>query len=213
MENLRSSRRFKPPLLTHLTLPLFEDSTLDYGNWGQLYPELKVLSAFLERYRESLLYFRLLNAAEDRCIASTLESYLRGWLSIEELRFGSACIDRHDLRRVRIDRFDLEDIEGGFTDPKCFERVKVLVLNTLLPLEYVLKPDPNEFQSPLLREMDRRRVIVQEYSSSSQETPEKSHRTESCLQNGEEHTCYLCQGFWILGSASSRDDLVFEGSS
>jgi hypothetical protein len=53
----------------------------------------------------------------------------------------------HDLRCIRLDRFDLEDIHAGFESACDWERTKVLVLNSLLRWHYRLFPDRDESKS------------------------------------------------------------------
>jgi hypothetical protein len=81
------------PILTHLHLPLFEDTSLLDRLDGEA--KTRLVATFLKRYQEILMVFHLLNAANDRERVEQLWYLVNAWLSIEEIRIDSVRTDSH----------------------------------------------------------------------------------------------------------------------
>jgi hypothetical protein len=122
-----------------------------------------------------LTFFQVVATWEENWQVKELDLRLKPWFSVQEFRldggdrghndllevewwedwasagrFLSQDCGRHwgnDLRRVRLDRFNLDDIEEDFEWGCDWERINILILNPLLPCYYGLFPDHNESTS------------------------------------------------------------------
>ncbi|ESZ92497.1 hypothetical protein SBOR_7122 [Sclerotinia borealis F-4128] len=174
------------PRLAHLHLPWVESERHDFDHPRTM---SKFMIAFIESHKRTLQSFQLLNAAEDNRLLkyeNPLNKALKTWMTIKEIRLDSEHTADHysnvprgqewtrpadflsvdgggywgdDLRRARLDRFDLTNIDVGFKSYRAWHNIKVLVLNPLLPWNYGLLPDPHDKSSPRLRS------IVQDHLS------------------------------------------------
>lgn len=159
-----------------------------------------VIAKFVERHRETLTLFRVLNLMEDDSPVADLCLKLRPWFTVQELRFeggdmedlesedgwqwprvgkfisvdGSANYSwGGDLRRVRFDKFDITDMHISCTYHPDWARIKILVLNPLLPWHYGLFPDPNESTSILAQDLERKHLLGSVTTSRQRESTER----------------------------------------
>ncbi|QSZ29511.1 hypothetical protein DSL72_004025 [Monilinia vaccinii-corymbosi] len=194
---LNSSTKKSPlfPRLTHLHLPwvLSERHDSDHPRTMS-----KAMIAFIESHKPTLQVFQLLNAAEDNRLLkyeNPLNIALKEWMSIKEIRLDSEHTADHysnvprgqewtrpadflsvdgggywgeDLRRARLDRFDLTNIEVGFKSYRAWHNIKVLVLNPRLLWSYCLLRDPHDLSSPRLRMIDRDHLLGMKHFAESE---------------------------------------------
>jgi len=167
------------PALTHLYMPLVEDTSVLDNRDGEA--KTWFVIEFLEQHQETLMVFHLLNAANDREKVKQLWYRVKTWLSIEEIRIdlkhteelfleiGQGLewtqtadflgIDGRDqwgrgLCLARLDRFDLTNIHKGFMFDYTWQKLKILVLNPQLTWNFGLLPEPNDHLSPRVRESE-----------------------------------------------------------
>lgn len=174
------------PRLSHLHLPWPESEKHDFKHPRTM---SKQMLSFISSHKSTLEAFQLLNAAEDSRLLkyeNPLNVWLKNWMTIKEIRLDSEHTRDHyvnvprgqeytrpadflsvdgggywgdDLRRARLDRFDLTNIEFGFKSYQAWQNIKVLVLNPLLLWNYGLLPDPNVKSSPRLRSIDQDHLL------------------------------------------------------
>src|SRR5208282_4134787 len=82
------------PLLTRLYLPLVSDSSQQLMDDD---PRIKtyIVEKFVERHREKLTFFRVLNLARDYLEMISLVRTLKPWLSVQEIRLDSTNVQDH----------------------------------------------------------------------------------------------------------------------
>lgn len=163
--------------------------------------------SFIESHRSTLQSFQLLNAAEDNRLLkyeNPINKALKSWMTIKEVRLDSEHTADHygnvprgqewtrpadflsvdgggywgeDLRRARLDRFDLTNIDVGFKSYRAWHNIKVLVLNPRLLWNYGLLPDPHDNSSPRLGSIDRAHLLGMKHLAESEcETKELAER-------------------------------------
>ncbi|KAI9648572.1 hypothetical protein NHQ30_003208 [Ciborinia camelliae] len=194
---LKSSSRNNPlfPRLTHLHLPWVESEKHDFDHPRTM---SKTMVAFIESHKPTLQTFQLLNAAEDNRLLkyeNPLNKALKEWMSIKEIRLDSEHTGNHytnvprgqewtrpadflsvdgggywgdDLRRARLDRFDLTNIDVGFKSYRAWHNIKVLVLNPRLLWNYGLLPDAHDKSSPRLRSLDQDHLLGMKHLTESE---------------------------------------------
>jgi hypothetical protein len=158
----------------------------------------KAIVAFIEEHSATLQSFQLLNAAEDNRLLkyeNPINIAIRSWMSIKEIRLDSEHTGDHysnvprgqewtrpadflsvdgggywgdDLRRARLDRFDLTNFEFGFKSYRAWQNIKVLVLNPRLMWHYGLLPDPHDGSSIRLRALDRLHLLGMKHLAESE---------------------------------------------
>lgn len=183
------------PRLTHLHLPWPESERHDYRHPRAM---SRVMIPFIESHKPTLQSFQLLNAAEDNRLLkyeNPLNKVLKEWMSIKEIRLDSEHTADHysnvprgqewtrpadflsvdgggywgdDLRRARLDRFDLTNIDVGFKSYRAWHNIKVLVLNPGLLWNYGLLPDPHDKSSPRLRSIDQDHLLGMKHLAGSE---------------------------------------------
>ncbi|TGO66026.1 hypothetical protein BOTNAR_0070g00290 [Botryotinia narcissicola] len=179
---LKSSSEQAPlfPRLTHLHLQWPESEKHSFEHPRTM---TKIMLAFIESHKPTLQSFQLLNAAEDNRLLkyeNPLNKALKGWMTIKEIRLDSEHTPDHyanvprgqewtrpadflsvdgggywgeDLRRARLDRFNITNIDVGFKSYRAWHNIKVLVLNPKLLWNYGLLPDPHDQSSPRLNSL------------------------------------------------------------
>lgn len=194
---LKSSSKTNPlfPRLTHLHLPWVRSERHEYEHPRTM---SKIMIAFIESHKPTLQVFQLLNAAEDNRLLryeNPLNSALKAWISIKEIRVDSEHTADHysnvprgqewtrpadflsvdgggywgdDLRRARLDRFDLTNIDMGFKSYRAWRNIKVLVLSPRLLWNYGLLPDPHDISSPRLRMRDQDHLLGMRHFAESE---------------------------------------------
>ncbi|KAB8304784.1 hypothetical protein EYC80_004132 [Monilinia laxa] len=203
---LQSSTKANPlfPRLTHLHLPWVQSERHEFDHPRTM---SKTMIAFIESHKPTLQVFQLLNAAEDSRLLkyeNPLNKALKEWMSIKEIRLDSEHTADHysnvprgqewtrpadflsvdgggywgeDLRRARLDRFDLTNIEIGFKSYRAWHNIKVLVLNPRLLWNYCLLQDPHDISSPRLRKIDRDHLLgMKHFAESECENKELAER-------------------------------------
>ncbi|PQE16980.1 hypothetical protein CJF30_00003693 [Rutstroemia sp. NJR-2017a BBW] len=183
------------PSLTHLHLPWVESERHEFDHPRTM---SKAIVAFIEEHSATLQSFQLLNAAEDNRLLkyeNPINIAIRSWMSIKEIRLDSEHTGDHysnvprgqewtrpadflsvdgggywgdDLRRARLDRFDLTNFEFGFKSYRAWQNIKVLVLNPRLMWHYGLLPDPHDGSSIRLRALDRLHLLGMKHLAESE---------------------------------------------
>ncbi|PQE12266.1 hypothetical protein CJF31_00000480 [Rutstroemia sp. NJR-2017a BVV2] len=183
------------PSLTHLHLPWVESERHEFDHPRTM---SKAIVAFIEGHSATLQSFQLLNAAEDNRLLkyeNPINIAIRSWMSIKEIRLDSEHTGDHysnvprgqewtrpadflsvdgggywgdDLRRARLDRFDLTNFEFGFKSYRAWQNIKVLVLNPRLMWHYGLLPDPHDGSSIRLRALDRLHLLGMKHLAESE---------------------------------------------
>lgn len=172
------------PNLTHLYMPLVYGSDIQDNDTSGA--KVQPVCALLDRHRETLQEFHLLNAANDRQHVRGLLWRVDDWLRIEEVRLDSVYTDCHhnviepglewtrtsdflgadgrdhwgrNLRRARLDRFNLLGVHTGIMFDYVWQKLRVLVLNPGLAWDDALFPDPNDRLSPRIQELGRLQAL------------------------------------------------------
>jgi hypothetical protein len=164
-------------MLTHLYLPLIKTPS-----GFHLRSSTNAVARFVQQHRETLKVFQVLNAAEDHEYVKTFCRKLEDSYFLQELRMdfqhtvgmpqheewerAADFLARtgkkdwgHDVHRIRLDRFDLEDIHVGFENADTWRDTKILVLNPRLEWHHGLFLDPNEARSMQAQYLDRKHAL------------------------------------------------------
>ncbi|KAM3075607.1 hypothetical protein ACMFMG_007742 [Clarireedia jacksonii] len=183
------------PSLIHLHLPWVESERHEFNHPRTM---SKAIVAFIKAHSATLQSFQLLNAAEDNRLLkyeNPINVGIRSWMAIKEVRLDSEHTGDHynnvprgqewtrpadflsvdgggywgdDLRRARLDRFDLTNIEVGFKSYRGWQNIKVLVLNPRLMWHYGLLPDPHDGTNIRLRALDRLHTLGMKHLAESE---------------------------------------------
>lgn len=172
------------PHLTHLYLPFFYSS--DVSNDDKSGARYQPLLALLERHKETLLEFHLLNAVADKDVVQYFQRQVNSWLRLEEVRIDSVHTDDHNqvlqaglewtrtseylgvdgrdfwgrqLYRARLDRFNLTGIHTGFISDYVWQKLRILVLNPSLAWHEGIFPEPHDHVSPRIRDQNQEQAL------------------------------------------------------